>query len=136
MFGVRHEPGLRSTDIFGGNRLWCEVDQDANFGWKTYREFLTNQNNCLRDSSGFNKAVRKLPVATVNHFGKGRAVLMNLSPQWYNAFRKSGYNEAIRRGTFMQHVVAGAGQPWVRLAGTGEREHSYRSRIGGKAIAQ
>jgi hypothetical protein len=125
IFGARHDPTLRSTDVFGGNQLWCEVDQDANFGWKTYREFLTNQNHCLRDASGFNKAVRKLRVATVNHVGKGTAVLMNLSPQWYNAYRDAGYKESLRRETFMRYVFESAGRPWVRLKDAGDREHGY-----------
>ena len=126
MFGVHHDPKLRAGDLFGGGgRLWCEVDQDANFGWKTYREFLTNGNTCLRDSSGFDKAVRKLPVATVTRYGKGTAVLMNLSPQWYNAYRAAGAKEALKRDTFIRHVIAGGARPWVRLAGAGETEHGY-----------
>ena len=38
------------------------MDQDANFGWKTYEEFLTNGNTCIKDASGFNKAVREMPI--------------------------------------------------------------------------
>ena len=63
LFGVRHDPAMTAADVFGG-KLWCEVDQDANFGWKTYAEFLTNGNTCLKDPSGFHKAVRDMPVAT------------------------------------------------------------------------
>ena len=33
LFGIHHAPEMRSADVFGG-RLWCEVDQDANYGWK------------------------------------------------------------------------------------------------------
>ena len=35
LFGVKHSPDLKAADVFGG-KLWCEVDQDANFSWKTY----------------------------------------------------------------------------------------------------
>ena len=89
LFGVKHDPNMRPADVFGG-KLWCEVDQDANFSWKTYEEFLTNGNTCIKDASGFNKAVRKMDDGEVNRFGKGTAVLMNLSPQWYNAYRVAG----------------------------------------------
>lgn len=126
LFGVRHDPKLRAADVFGGGgRLWCEVDQDANFSWKTYREFLTNGNTCLRDASGFNKAVRKMPVATVNHVGRGTAVFMNLSPQWYNAFRDAGAKEAAKRETFIRHVQAAGAKPWIRIKEAGETEHGY-----------
>ncbi len=125
MFGIHHDPSLRAADVFGGGRLWCEVDQDANFGWKTYREFLTNQNKCLRDSSGFNKAVRKMRVATVNHVGRGTAVMMNLSPQWYNAYRDAGAKESLKRETFIRYGLAAGATPWVRIKDAGETEHGY-----------
>ncbi len=126
LFGVRHDPKLRAGDVFGGaGRLWCEVDQDANFGWKTYREFLTNANTCLRDASGFNKAVRKMPVATVNHVAGGTAVLLNLSPQWYNAYRDAGAKEALKRETFTLHVTAAGAKPWIRIKNAGDAEHGY-----------
>jgi hypothetical protein len=124
MFGVRHEPGLRAPDVFGG-KLWVEVDQDANFSWKSYEDFLTNRNTCIKDESGFHKAVRSMPVAHVASPGRGKAVLMNLSPQWYNAYRVSGAEPARRRDTFMRHIAAAGVVPWVRIAGAGEREHGY-----------
>ena len=58
MFGVKHSPSLRPADLFGG-RLWVETDQDANYGYKVYEQLLTNGNTCIKDASGFNKAVRK-----------------------------------------------------------------------------
>ena len=119
LFGVRHSPAMTAADVFGG-KLWCEVDQDANFGWKTYTEFLTNANTCIKDSSGFHKAVRKMATANVNHVGTGTAVLMNLSPQWYNAYRVSGFEAARRRDTFMSHVSASGVRPRVRIENAGE----------------
>ncbi len=56
LFGVRHDPAMTAKDVFNGGKLWCEVDQDANFGWKTYKEFLTNANTCLKDASGFQQS--------------------------------------------------------------------------------
>lgn len=103
LFGVRHDPNMRAGDVFG-NRLWCEVDQDANYDWKTYRGMLVNGNTCIRDSSGYNKAVRNMPVDNVNRVGRGVAVLMNLSPQWYNAYREEGMEAARKRSVFMRHL--------------------------------
>lgn len=103
LFGVKHDPNMREGDVFG-TRLWCEVDQDANYDWKTYRGMLTNANTCIMDSSGFYKAVRNMPVDNVNKVGRGVAVLMNLSPQWYNAYRTEGMAAARKRSVFMRHL--------------------------------
>lgn len=135
MFGVKHDSHLSAKDLFNGGRLWCEVDQDANFAWKTYEQFLTNQNTCIKDASGFNKAVREMGTAHVNRVGKGAAVLMNLSPQWYNAYRSQGPDAASKRSVFMNPVHAAGVQPRVRLEG----EQTFGSEItyfrkGGRTI--
>ena len=122
MFGVRHDAGMRAGDVFG-RKLWCEVNQDVNFSYKTYEQFLTNRNTCIKDASGFNKAVRNMAVVKVNVFGKGTAVLMNLSPQWYNAYRVAGHDAALKRDVFMKHVKGAGIRQWVCLKGAGEREH-------------
>jgi hypothetical protein len=123
MFGVRHDPSLRPADLFGG-KLWCEVNQEANFSWKTYQQFLTHQNTCIKDSSGFDKAVRGMPVLNHHRYGKGTAVLLNLSPQWYNAYRAQGAQAAAaHRATFINFVTAGGPSRWVDLKGAGEAEH-------------
>lgn len=124
LFGVHHDSRLKAGDIFG-NRLWVEVDQDANYGWKTHEEFLTNQNTSLKDASGFHRAVRTLPVNTSNRHGRGRAVLMNLSPQYYNAYRTAGAGPAGQREVFMSHLRTAGATPWVRLKDTGDLEHGY-----------
>ena len=116
LFAVHHDPHMSSKDLFGG-RLWCEVDQDANFTWKTYQHFLTNQNTCIKDASGFNKTVRDMAVIHTNHFGKGTAVLMNLSPQWYNAYRTEGAEAAAKRTTFMSPIHAAGVNRWVNIEG-------------------
>ncbi len=121
MFGVKHDSAMRAADIFG-EKLWVEVDQDANYSWKSYDEFMTNKNTCIKDASGFHKAVRAMPVGHVTTVGKGKAVLMNLSPQWYNAYRTAGFDAAKKRDAFMRHVGIA---PWVRIADAGEREHGY-----------
>jgi hypothetical protein len=119
LFGVQHSPALTAADVFG-DKLWCEVDQDANFGWKTYPEFLTNGNSSIKDPSGFNRAVRRMPVATINAVGAGIAVLMNLSPQWYNAYRVAGFEAARRRDFFMSHVTKSGIRPRVQIENAGE----------------
>lgn len=124
MFGVRHDPALKAGDIFG-NKGWVEVDQDTNYSWKSPREFLTNQNTCLLHGSGYHQAVRSLPVQSSRPFGAGRAVLMNLSPQWYNVYRTEGAEPARRRQVFMEPVLAAGSVPWVRLAESGGRDHGY-----------
>ncbi|HTH46710.1 MAG TPA: beta-galactosidase trimerization domain-containing protein [Candidatus Limnocylindria bacterium] len=124
LFGVKHDPGLRAGDIFG-DRLWVEVDQDANYSWKTYDEFLTHENTAVMDGSGFHKAVRALPVNHTHRYGRGTAVLLNLSPQWYNAYRVAGAAPARKRDLFLQPLAAAGVTPWVRLKDTAEREHGY-----------
>lgn len=112
LFGVKHPSTLKAADVFGG-KLWSEVDQDAHYSYSSHADLLSN-NDSVRDASAFNKAVRSMGVAKVNHFGRGTAVLMNLSPQWYNAHRAAGPAEAARRETFMTHIPA---KPRVRLEG-------------------
>jgi hypothetical protein len=124
LFGVRHDPAMTARDLFGG-KLWCEVDQDTNFGWKTYTEFLTNGNTCLKVPSGFNKAVRAMPVENINHVGSGTAILMNLSPQWYNAYRVAGGEAARRRETFLRHLNAAGVRRWVEIADVGVAGFGY-----------
>ena len=50
---------------------------------------------------------------------------MNLSPQWYNAYRVTGADAAKKREVFMRHITDAGIAPWVRIAGPGEREHGY-----------
>jgi hypothetical protein len=125
LFGMRHEAAMRSTDLFGGRNLWVEVDQDANFSWKTHEEFLTNHNTCIRDAGGYHKAVRTMPVERVEAAGRGRAVLMNLSPQWYNAYRVAGAVAAQKRDVFMRRITAAGVTPRVRIQGGAEAVHGY-----------
>jgi hypothetical protein len=124
LFGVKHSPDMKVGDVFGG-KLWCEIDQDANFGWKTYESFLTNANTCIKDPSGFHKAVRNMKTASVNRVGKGTAMLLNLSPQWYNAYRAAGPEAALKRKTFIEPIVAATGKRWVGVQGGGGKEHGY-----------
>ena len=125
MFSVSHDPTMKAGDVLQRD-LWVEVNQDKNYGYKTYDGFLTNGNSCINDASGFNKAVRKMPVARVNTYGEGTAVLMNLSPQWYNAYRAGGVKHARRREVFMKHVKAAGPKRWVRIVGAdAEKVHGY-----------
>ncbi len=124
LFGIRHDPQMKAADIFG-DRLWVEVDQDANFSYQTYDAFLTNQNTCLKQDCGFNKAVRAMPIETVSQCGRGKAVLMNLSPQWYNAYRAQGSESSKKRDVFMKHVMSAGVKPRLRIVDAGEKEHGY-----------
>jgi len=126
VFDVKHDVNLTAADVFQP-KLWAEVDQDddKNYNWKTYKTLMANKNGCITHESGFNKAVRKAGVDHVNRFGQGTAVLMNLSPQWYNAHREAGFEAAKKREVFMKHVRTAGVKPWVRIAGAGEAEHGY-----------
>jgi hypothetical protein len=124
MFGVKHDPAMKCTNVFSG-KLWCEVNQDNNFGWKTYESFLTNGNTCIKDATGFHKAVREMSVVKVAKFGAGTAVLMNLSPQWYNAYRVQGIEPAKKRDVFIKHVTAGGPKRWVTIKDADDKTFGY-----------
>lgn len=124
MFGVKHDPKMTAKDVFGAT-LWCETNQDTNFGYKTFQQLMTNGNTSIKDASGFDKAVRKMGVDHVSKYGKGKAVLMNLSPQWYNAYRQAGFEPSRQREVFMKHVKAAGARPWVRIKGATAQEFGY-----------
>jgi hypothetical protein len=126
LFGVKHDPKITAKDVFNGTgKLWCETDQDVNYSYKSYAGLLSNQNTCQKDASGFNKAVLKMDVAKVNKVGKGTAVLFNLSPQWYNAYRVAGAGEAAKRSVFMKPLHEAGLQRWVQIKDAGEKAFGY-----------
>ena len=132
LFGVDHDPGMKAADVFQ-ERLWCEVDQDANFYWKRYDEMLTKHNTCLRDASGYHKVVRAMGTDHVRRAGKGTAVLMNLSPQWYSAYRLESYAKAgTHRDVFLKHVRDSGARPWVRISDPATAAHGYEITYWGK----
>lgn len=127
MFGVKHDPNLGTADVFQGGangNLWAETNQDAHFNQSG--EKLLSDNKCIRDKSGYNKAVRNMEVCTVGKFGNGTTVLLNLSPQWYSAYRGRPYAEAAaKRDVFTQYVKKAVGPRWVQLEGAGDKENGY-----------
>lgn len=124
LFGVTHSSKITSRDLFGG-KLWCEVDQDANYEYRSYKAMLTNGSQNIMDAGGFNKAVRSMPTEISRKHGKGHAVLMNLSPQWYNAYRLDGPTGAARRDTFMKYVALADLKRWVDIETIGNRSPTY-----------
>ncbi|MGH7143879.1 MAG: beta-galactosidase trimerization domain-containing protein [Planctomycetota bacterium] len=114
MFGVKQNPGLKAKDVWQGDNGWYEVNQDDHYSHHIYADLLS-KNKCILDGSGFNKCVRDEGVGHVAKFGQGSAVLMNLSPQWYNAYREAGYEEAKKRDVFMKPVFDAGVKPWVRI---------------------
>jgi hypothetical protein len=86
---------------------------------------LTKQNTSIKDASGFDKAVRNMPVDNVNHFGRGTAVLLNLSPQWYNAYRVAGLTAAARRSAFMKPIHEAGIRRWVEIQNTSDKQFGY-----------
>jgi len=125
MFGIAHDPNMDSGDVFQNN-LWVEVDQDVNFYYPDHLTFLTNANTSIMDPSGFYKAVRDMPTINVQRYGDGMAVLMNLSPQFYNAYRcMSAAGAAAGRAVFMEAVHdTGIGR-WIEIEAAGADEHGY-----------
>ena len=135
MFGVKHDPNMRAGDVFG-KRLWVESNQDTHYSFKSYDQYLSG-GTCIKDASGFNKAVRNMGTDHVNAYGRGRAVLMNLSPVYYNAYRVNGMKPAARREVFMKHVKAAGPKRWVEIANAGENVFGYEItywRKGGRTI--
>ena len=125
VFGLAHDPNLRSGNIFQ-TTLWCEVNQDKNYYYSNHETFLTNANTCIMDPSGFYKAVLNMPTINVSRYGDGKAVLMNLSPQWYNAYRCISANEAAdHRSVFMEAIHDTGITRWVQIEGAGPAEHGY-----------
>jgi len=124
LFGVKHDPAMTCKDVFNGNGvLWCEANQDASYG--TPNTLLIKANSCIKDDSGFNKAVRNMSTIKVAKVGKGTAVLMNLSPQWYNVYRHEGVASAAKRAVFMKPIHDAGLDRWVSLKNVGDREFGY-----------
>jgi hypothetical protein len=122
MFGVKHDPNMRAGDVFQ-KKLWAEVNQDHHYKLRSYEQHL-GKNTSIKHESGFNKAVRKMDVDHVNRWGQGRAVMMNLSPVWYMAYRVQGIEPASRRRMFMKHVTRDV-QPWVRVGNASDANFGY-----------
>jgi hypothetical protein len=121
---VKHAPDLKAAHVFQ-KRLWVEVDQEENYNSSSFEEFLTRNNTCIRHESGYHKAVRGMEVEHKNHYGQGKAILMNLSPQWYNAFRAQGYKAAENRSVFMKHLKSAGLERWVAIEEGGDKTHGY-----------
>ena len=124
LFGVKHDPKMTAKDVFQGDgKLWTEVNEDAHFTYKTYADFL-GKNTCIQDASGFNKAVRAMDVNKANKFGRGTAALLNLSPQWYLAYRGNAA-EAAKRSIFMKPIHDAGVQRWVQVKNADDKTFGY-----------
>jgi len=126
LFGIKHAPELKSADLFSGGKLWVETNQDEGYEAKNARELLSvaDGGKCVK-ANDFNKAVRQMDVAKSNKVGSGTAVLMNLSPQWYNAYRDQGMAAAKKRDVFMDPVKKSGVKRWVEIEGAGDAEFRY-----------
>jgi len=125
LFGVKHDPKMTAKDVFQGTgKLWCEVDQDAHFSYKSYAEFLGNN-------------PRDMDVVHVNKVGKGTAVLMNLSPQWYNAYRVAGASDAAKRSVFMKPIHDAGVTRWAQIKDADSKAFGYEITtwaVGGRTV--
>ena len=125
MFGVRHDPKMTAKDVFQGDgKLWCEVDQDKHYNDKN-PEHLLRDNACIKDAAGFHKVVRDMPTVQSTMHGKGTAVLMNLSPMWYLAYRQQGMESALRRSVFMKPLHDAGIRRWVQVENADDKTFGY-----------
>ncbi len=126
VFGVKHDMNMSAKDVFG-DTLWVEVNQDV--CWSEagkYNAFLTKKTTCKKDGSGFNVAVKAMKVNNHNKVGKGNAYLLNLSPQWYNAYRQNNDNAGMaKRSTFIDPVKSSGVKRWVSIPDAGSDAANY-----------
>ena len=52
-------------------------------------------------------------------------MLLNLSPQWYNAYRVAGFTAAAKRAVFMQPIHDAGIKRWVEIKNAGDQEFGY-----------
>ena len=125
MFSVRHNPKMTAKDVFQGDgKLWCEVDQDQHYS-DSNPEALLRDNTCIMEESGFHKAVRDMPTVQSAVYGKGTAVLMNLSPMWYLAYRQRDMDSAAKRSVFMTPLHDAGVRRWVQLEPADNKTFGY-----------
>lgn len=118
LFGVTHDGTETARDFFG-DRLWVETDQDAAYGYKTYRELFATIRCQLH--KGYAIAEKRLPVMTERKVGQGRAIYLNLSPQRYLQYREEGSADVSAREAFVRPILDAGIQPWVHVASEGRR---------------
>jgi hypothetical protein len=114
LLGVEHGGDLTKRRFFGG-KLWVETDQDRGFYYKTYKELFATVSCPLAD--GFAVAVKGIPVRSARQVGRGRAVLLNLSPQRYLQYREEGRATDAHRAVFVEPVRQAGVNPWLRITG-------------------
>ena len=125
MFGVRHDSKMTAKDVFQGDgKLWCEVDQDQHYSDRNPEDLLKD-NPCVMDAAGFHKVVRAMPTVQSVACGKGKAVLMNLSPMWYLAYRQRGMSSASKRSVFMKPVHDAGVRRWVQIENADDKTFGH-----------
>ena len=122
LFGVRHGPDLRAKDVFQ-ERLWTETDQDRHYDYTDYETLIRGETTCLEGPCGFHRALRTLEGTVERSAGRGRAVLMNLSPQRYLAYRTAGSEASRRRAVFMAPLRRAGVAPLLKVEGDPEVIH-------------
>jgi hypothetical protein len=107
--------------------IWVEVDQDKNWSnAEKYEKFLTHKNTSKKDASGFHIAVSNMGVKHHATYGKGQAFLMNLSPQWYNAWRQAdSIEDCKKRSVFMNPVKKSGVRRWVKVSNVNQKSFGY-----------
>ncbi len=135
LFGVAHDGRETRADFFAG-KLWVETDQDADYGFKRYRDLFATLK--LRLDRGYAVAERRLPVGTERTAGQGRAVYLNLSPQRYLQYRQEGKAGEEESRPFLEPVSRAGVHPWIEWTSGGRQspvplEATYWSK-GGRTL--
>jgi len=107
LFGIDQKGSLSKKNFFSG-KFWVETDQDAGYGYKSYRDLFSTLSP--RIHQGYAVAEPSLPIATQ----KGRAVYLNLSPQRYLMERKA---DAER--PFLDPIRRAGVSPWIEARSVG-----------------
>ncbi|NRA38077.1 MAG: beta-galactosidase trimerization domain-containing protein [Planctomycetes bacterium] len=140
LFAIKHSASMKAIDVFQ-TKGWAEANQDSNYSWHkfkgdkkpSYKNLLSNNSDVKREK-GFAQAVRNMKTLRSNKVGTkgGRAVLMNLSPQWYNAVRTGeGYvlgshkQAADTRSVFMKPILEHGLKRWVEITSDAQKAFGY-----------
>ena len=124
LFGVKHT-GNETASNFFASKLWVETDQDKAFSYKTYQQlFDTHPPQKLTpkrlSQQPYAIANNNLPIINSRAIGKGnapkgRAILLNFSPQRYLQYRQQNKTSPQTRAPFINHILNADIKPFAKI---------------------
>ena len=126
MFGVKHDPKMTAKDVFG-ETLWCETNQDANYGYKTYeRADDQGQHLASRTPAASTRPSARWRVDQGQHLrqGQGRAD-EPLAAVVQRLPRRPASQPPPSARSSSSTSRPPASPPWVRIKDAGEKEFGY-----------